>query len=75
MNVILGNKSSEHLEESTLQIIVLGTPTISVFFTGKYQGGQDRAFQFFGGLTNNKHTVIYPGSGPSSEVIALHSAE
>jgi hypothetical protein len=45
-NVILGNKSSEHLEESTLQITILGTPTVSVFFTGKYHGGQDHAFQF-----------------------------
>jgi hypothetical protein len=28
-------------------------------------------FQFRGALANNKHTRIYPGSGPSSEVITL----
>jgi hypothetical protein len=28
-------------------------------------------FQFRGGLANIKHTIIYPGSGPSLEKIAL----
>jgi hypothetical protein len=40
-------------------------PTVGVFCTGKLEGG----------LMNKKHKVMYPGSGPSLEVIALHPAE
>jgi hypothetical protein len=65
------NKQSEHLEKSTLQIPLPGALTNGVFYNDKEQGGQDRTFQFRGGLINNKHTIIYLGSGPSSEVIAL----
>jgi hypothetical protein len=35
-----------------LQVPLPGTPTVDVFYTGKIQGGQDRAFQFRGGLVN-----------------------
>jgi hypothetical protein len=35
-----------------LQVPLPGMPTVDVFCTDKIQGGQDRAFQFLGGLVN-----------------------
>jgi hypothetical protein len=37
---------SEQLVESTLQIPLPGTPTVSVFCIGMIYGGQDRVFLF-----------------------------
>jgi hypothetical protein len=45
--------------------------TIGVFCIGKIQGGQDRTFQFWGGIANIMHMVIYPGLGPSLELTTL----
>jgi hypothetical protein len=38
--------------KSTLQIPIHGAPIVGVFYTDKLWGGQDRAFQFCGGLVN-----------------------
>jgi hypothetical protein len=40
--------------KSTLQIPLYGMPTIGVFCIDKIRGGQDRAFQFRGGLVYYK---------------------
>jgi hypothetical protein len=37
-----------------LEVSLPGMPTVGVFGTGKLWGGQDRAFQFHGGLANYK---------------------
>jgi hypothetical protein len=36
-----------------MQIPIPGATTVGVSYTGKRQGGQDHAFQYQGGLTNN----------------------
>jgi hypothetical protein len=43
-----------------LQMPLLGVPTISVFYTNKIQGGQDRAYQFQGILANKEaHNYLF----------------
>jgi hypothetical protein len=37
-----------------VQIPLPGMPTVGIFYTGKIQCGQHRAFQFRGALTNYK---------------------
>jgi hypothetical protein len=56
---------SEHLEESMLQIPLPGALTVNVFRTDKIEHGQEVV------LRTTKHTMVYPGLGPSLEVIAL----
>jgi hypothetical protein len=47
---------------------------VGVFYTGKIQCGQDCAFLFKVVLETTKHTIFYPSSSPSLEVIALRLA-
>jgi hypothetical protein len=44
---------------------------VCVFCTGRIQGGQIAHSYSEVVLLTTKHTMVYPGSGPSSEVIAL----
>jgi hypothetical protein len=47
---------------------------VSVFGTGKIQGGQDQSFLFQGGLASYKAHYIYPTLGHSLEVMVLRPA-
>jgi hypothetical protein len=51
-----------------------GIKLIGVFCTGKNGVVKIMCFSFEMVLQTTKHTMIYPGSGFSSEVIALHLA-
>jgi hypothetical protein len=51
-----------------------GTNIVSVFYTGKNRVVKITCSSFEMVLRTIKHTMIYPGSGPSLEVIALYSA-
>jgi hypothetical protein len=55
-----------------LQITLPSSPTISVFCTSKNRVVKILCSSSEVVLRTTKHTMIYPGSGPSLEVIALH---
>jgi translation initiation factor 6 (eIF-6) len=57
-----------------LQISLPGMPTIGVFCTGKNRMVKIARSSSKMVLQTIKHTIIYPSSDPSSEVIALHPA-
>jgi hypothetical protein len=48
------------------------TPFVCVFCTGENRVVKITCSTFEMVLRTTKHTMIYPGSGPSLEVIALH---
>jgi hypothetical protein len=54
-----------------LQIPLPGVPTISVFCTDKNIVVKITRSSSEMVLRTTKHTIIYPSSGPSSEVIVL----
>jgi hypothetical protein len=54
-----------------LQISLLGVPTVKVFCTGKNSVLKITCSSSEVVLRTTKHTMIYPGSGSSLEVIAL----
>jgi hypothetical protein len=57
-----------------LQFPLPNTPTVSVFCTGMNRVVKITRSSSKMVLRTTKHTMIYPGSGSSLEVIALHLA-
>jgi hypothetical protein len=55
-----------------MQIPLLGAPIVSVFYTNKNWVVKITRSSFKVVLQTTKHTMIYPSSDPSLEVIALH---
>jgi uncharacterized membrane protein (Fun14 family) len=55
-----------------LKIPLPGVPTVSVFYTANYGVVKIARSSSEMVLQTMKHTMIYPSSGPSAEVIALH---
>jgi hypothetical protein len=57
-----------------MQISLPGAQTISVFCTGKNKEVKITPSSSEMVLQTTKHTMIYPGPGPSLEVIAIRPA-
>jgi hypothetical protein len=55
-----------------LQISLPGVPTVGVFYTSKNMVVKIVHSSSEKVLRTTKHTMIYPGLGPSMEVIAPH---
>jgi hypothetical protein len=56
---------SERQENSTVQILVPSAPTVGIFYTWKNMVVKITPSNSEVVLQTTKHTMIYPGSGPS----------